>query len=256
MSIRARMLTLADVPDACALSQSAGWNQTADDWRLAIEMNPDGCFAIEADSNVVATTTTIPYGTRLAWIGMVLTHPEYRGRGFARALMQRALDHLGSVETVKLDATEMGAPLYRQFGFVDECPIERWIRSPLPSPPAKADVYLPDPELDGEAFGADRCALLARLSRIESASAPGAIAMGRGTRFGPCVSRSKESAVALLHWYLARHCGGEILWDTFPSELPKSEGFKIYRRLTRMTRGRVLHPNNAVVYAGAGLEFG
>lgn len=256
MSIRARMLTLSDVPGACALSQAARWNQTAADWRLAIEMNPKGCFAIEADGRVVATTTTIRYGTRLAWIGMVLTHPEYRRRGFARALMHRALDHLDGVETVKLDATETGAPLYRQFGFVDECPIERWVRAPGSAPACEAAVYTPDSRLDAEAFGADRSELLQKLASIESASAPGAFAMGRGARFGPCVSRSKESAVALLHWHLARHSSEAVLWDTFPSELPAQEGFGLTRHLTRMTQGRVLHPNNALVYAGAGFEFG
>src|ERR1700722_11501007 len=126
MSNRIRALEVSDVPQAVALSQAVGWNQAATDWRLAIEMNPGGCFATEIDGAVVATTTSIRYGTDLAWIGMVLTHPEYRGRGFARALMQQVLEHLSDVETIKLDATEMGAPLYRQYGFVGECAIERW----------------------------------------------------------------------------------------------------------------------------------
>jgi len=125
MSIR--ILTTDDVPQALALSQAVGWNQTAADWALAIEMNPEGCFAMEEDGQVVATTTTIRYGTELAWVGMVLTHPDYRCRGFARALMERALDHLADVETIKLDATKMGTPLYRKLGFVEECAIERWI---------------------------------------------------------------------------------------------------------------------------------
>src|ERR1700722_19494284 len=126
MANRIRLLEPPDVPQARALSQSAGWNQTPEDWALAIEMNPVGCFAMELEGALVATTTTIRYGTDLAWIGMVLTHPEYRGRGFARALMQQVLEHLSDVETIKLDATEMGAPLYRQYGFVGECAIERW----------------------------------------------------------------------------------------------------------------------------------
>ncbi len=111
MASRIRILEPSDVPQAHALSQAVGWNQTPADWRLVIEMNPSGCFAVECGGTVVATTTTIRYGTDLAWIGMVLTHPEFRGRGYARALMERGLDHLDDVQTVKLDATEMGAPI-------------------------------------------------------------------------------------------------------------------------------------------------
>jgi GNAT superfamily N-acetyltransferase len=257
MSSRIRVLEPSDVPQALSLSQAVGWNQTPEDWTLAIEMNPAGCFAMDCDGTVVATTTTIRYGGDLAWIGMVLTHPEFRGRGYARALMQRALDRLNDVQTVKLDATEMGRPLYKQLGFVDECAIERWIRPPLPTPPSNADVFTPQPELDKIAFGADRSTLLHRLAQFEAASVKNAFAMGRANRFGPCVSRSKEAAEKLAQWFLMRHSNEELLWDLFPeNNLAQSLGFELSRRLTRMTRGRNLKADNSLIYAGAGFEFG
>lgn len=255
MSNRIRLLEPSDVPQARALSQAVGWNQTPEDWRLAIEMNPGGCFAMEFEGALVATTTTIRYGTDLAWIGMVLTHPEYRGRGYARALMHRALDHLSDVETIKLDATEMGTPLYRQLGFVNECVIERW-QGQSNFSPAEVQCFT-DPSFDKEAFGADRTSLLKRLAKIESASLDDAFAMGRGDRFGPCVSRSKDSALALAQWYLARHPSQQLVWDLYPeNNLAQSLGFKRARVLTRMTRGRKLKSNTSLVYACAGFEFG
>ncbi len=255
MSNRIRILEPADVPQTLALSQAVGWNQTRGDWNLVIEMNPSGCFAMEVEGSVVATTTSIRYGTDLAWIGMVLTQPEFRGRGFARTLMQHALHHLSDVATIKLDATEMGAPLYRQLGFVDECAIERWIGRAQPAPvEAQPFTY---PTFDQEAFGADRSALLRRLAKIESASLEGTFAMGRGNRFGPCVSRSKDSAALLAKWFLSCHPNEEIVWDLFPeNNQAQSFGFELSRRLTRMTRGRNLKSNNSLIYAGAGFEFG
>src|SRR5580658_4259086 len=208
MSNRIRLLTSFDAPRALALSQAAGWDQTEDDWRLAIRMNPDGCFAVEQEGSIIATTTSIRYGTRLAWIGMVLTHPEFRGRGYATALLQQILDHLRGTETVKLDATAMGEPLYRKFGFVPECPVERWIRSASPTA-VTIDGFTPMPSLDLEAFGADRSGLLERLAQIESASTDDAFAMWRGARFGPAVSRSKESALLLAQSHASK------LWDLF-----------------------------------------
>jgi GNAT superfamily N-acetyltransferase len=255
MSNRIRLLEPSDVPQALALSQAVGWNQTAADWSLVIELNPTGCFAIDGEGMIAATTTTIRYGSRLAWIGMVLTHPDFRGRGFARALMQRALDYLGDVETIKLDATEMGVPLYRQLGFEDECAIERWTGQSQAAPVEVETFEYPGSDM--EAFGADRNVVLKRLAKIESASFEGAFAMGRGNRFGPCVSQSQESAQMLAQWFFARHANEEIVWDLFPeNNLAESLGFHRLRTLTRMSRGRKLKSNNALIYAGAGFEFG
>jgi GNAT superfamily N-acetyltransferase len=256
MSNRIRLLTASDVPQACALSRAVSWNQTEAVWGLAIEINTAGCLGVDVAARGVATTTTIRYGTRLAWVGMVLTHPEFRRQGLASALMERALDHLSDVETVNLDATEMGTPVYRRLGFVDDCVIERWIRPPGAVLPSRVNEYCADPSLDLEAFGADRSALLRRLANIEAASTGDAFAMGRGVRFGPCVSRSEESAIALLHCFVARHEGEQVLWDTFPSELPRRHGFELSRRLTRMIKGPALHANDSLIYAGAGFEFG
>ena len=256
MSHRIRLLEPSDVPQALQLSQAVGWNQTPGDWSLAIEMNPEGCFALESDATVVATTTSIHYGTELAWVGMVLTHPEFRGRGYARALMQRVLDHLSGVETIKLDATEMGEPLYRQLGFVEECFIERW-RGHAQASPVAASEFVAHPQLDREAFGADRGALLERLAKFEAASTKEAFAMARGDRFGPCVSRSREQAQLLAQWYFSRHPQQPVLWDLFPeNNLAQPLGFEFSRRLTRMTRGCIRRGSSSLVYAGAGFEFG
>jgi hypothetical protein len=191
---------------------------------------------------------------------MVLTHPEYRGRGYARTLMERALDYLHDVQTVKLDATEMGHPLYKTLGFVDECATERWIRPAQPSAPAGITEPRPqgaEPLLDKEAFGADRSALLNRLAQFEGASLKDAFAMGRADRFGPCVSRSREAAEQLAQWFLSRHPNEQLLWDLFPeNNLAEPLGFTLSRRLTRMMRGRVLTGDNSLIYAGAGFEFG
>src|SRR5207244_2161109 len=136
---------------------------------------PEGCFGIERDGKLVATTTAICYGGRLAWIGMVLTDVEYRGQGMATALMGRAMEFVDSrqVEIVKLDATDMGWPLYRRFGFADECAIERWERPPRPAAAVMLDGGAFDPEMDLRAFGADRARLLSRLAAGESASISG-----------------------------------------------------------------------------------
>ena len=268
-----RLLTAADSDAVMLLSREAGWNQTAEDWLRMFALSSDGCFGIDCDERLVATATTYCYGDELAWIGMVLTAIDYRGRGLARATMQAALDFARArqVAWIKLDATDMGRPLYEKLGFVAEYAVERWLRPANPAVGAPVDACCPNLELDREAFGADRSALLAALAPIESASiGADAFAMGRsGTKaayFGPCVSRSAEHAAKLLDWFLARHAAENIFWDIVEPnpdarKLAEERGFAPVRRLLRMTfPGRPSPPafveNPNLVYALGGFEFG
>ena len=280
-----RLLRPADIPAAMRLKEAAGWNQTERDWANVLELEPEGCFGIECDGALVATTTAVCYGRALAWIGMVLTAPEYRGRGFARALMEHALEFLEArqVEWVKLDATDMGQPLYRKLGFEDECAIERLHRTAPTAPlrsrlgngredvaPNRATSVSEWFRLDREAFGADRGRVLESIA-VESTSIPGCgYALGRpGSKaayFGPCVARTAEAARALLEWFLAKHPGEDVYWDLLPGNveaprLAREFGFEPRRRLVRMARrgapaGASFAHNDAYVYAIAGFEYG
>ncbi len=268
-----RNLRPADIPDAMRLKEAAGWNQTEGDWRTLLELAPDGCFGIEADGHIAATATAVCYGRDLGWIGMVLTAPEFRGRGFARRLMERVIEYVDSrgVEWSKLDGTDMGVPLYRQLGYVDECAIERWRR---PAGPAGFASEAPtgafDRTLDREAFGADRAALLDRLAFESRAIAGCGYALGRpgscAAYFGPCVAESAETARVLLEAFLTRHAGEDVYWDLLPSNgaaaaLARAHGFSPLRRLIRAARpgpsASLPAPRAASsVFAIAGFEFG
>lgn len=271
-----RLLRPSDIPAGMRLKDAAGWNQTEQDWANLLAVEPEGCFGFECDGAVGSTTTAVCYEKDLAWIGMVLTAPEQRGRGLARRLMEHALEFLRSrdVAWIKLDATDMGYPLYASLGFEDECPVERWAaQAPLSGlrDPGVQPVFELDRGLDLEAFGADRTAVLGRLARWETAFVPGcAYAMGRpGTRafyFGPCVSRTPEAARQLLEWFLALHPGQTVFWDLLPGNrealrLAQEFGFERRRRLVRMVRpgagsAEPFRHNDDLVYGIAGFEYG
>lgn len=270
-----RVITNDDITAAMRLKEAAGWNQTEEDWRNVMRLEPRGCFGIDCDGTLAATTTAVCYGRDLAWIGMVLTAPEFRGRGFARRLMCHALDYLAArgVEWIKLDATDMGKPLYCSLGFEDECVVERWGREPAPCDGPELPPLEEIPAaLDREAFGADRLALLRLLAPMGSARGPeGGYAMCRpGTKaayFGPCVSRSAEEARTLLRWFLSRHAGQMVYWDLLDCnpeamELAREFGFRPLRRLWRQAVRRpqaktpTLPRNDRLVFAIGGFECG
>jgi predicted GNAT family acetyltransferase len=247
---------------------------------MLLDLAPTGCFGIEVDGQLVATATLLDYQRRLAWIGMVLTHPEYRGRGFARRLVAAVLaqaDSLG-IETVKLDATEQGRPLYESLGFQAEQPIERWFRPGLPESLRGSRAAEPRPtassaalsrtlrDFDTQAFGADRSIVLGELAKRSVLHAsPNAFLFtraGRKTEYlSACVSPDLAGARALITDAVGASAQSDLSWDLLPANenavsLASKLGFTRQRALTRMTRGRPLRGREEMVYAIAGFELG
>lgn len=270
----ARLLVSQDVPAAMELSAEAGWNQTEADWRRILALEPEGCFALDCEGMLAGTATAICYGRDMAWIGMVLTRSQFRRRGIARQLLERALAFTRDrdIAVARLDATPMGRPLYAELGFEDECAIERWRRNPASAEITSAvTAYRVMPALDRVAFGCDRTRLLESLATGECASVPEVgYAMGRpGARaayVGPCIARNAEAARELIEWFLARHSNEPVFWDLLPSNpaavaLAVSLGFERDRALVRMIRadGRENAPpviDAGLTFAIAGFEYG
>ena len=121
-NITLRQMTEGDVPAADELRRLAGWNQTLEDWRRMLRLEPRGCFVAVQNGEVVGTVTTTTHGQALAWIGMMLVHPEHQRRSIGTRLMRLALEYLQGrgVKCVKLDATPAGRPLYEKLGFVSQ----------------------------------------------------------------------------------------------------------------------------------------
>ena len=275
------------------LSIAANWNQTPEDWHRIMHLSAEGCRCIEDDGKIVATATLLPYGTRLAWIGMVLTRPEYRRRGLARLLLEDviAIAERRGIHTLKLDATEEGRPLYEHLGFVVEKIVERWGRDGKELNSAKADVdhdavARPDRSssnisdglfgLDTEAFGVSRKGLLELLSHSGSRNVTSRSYIfsrpGRTARYlGPCIANSDTEARQLIAAHLEDPANRREeqedsvphgwYWDLLSANAEavrcaESFGFTRRRVLWRMRRGQMMENNDAMVYAIAGFELG
>ncbi len=245
---------------AFELSSFAGWNQTPDDWRRLIELSPEGCFKAVHAGRIVGSVTTTPLGTRVAWIGMMLVHPDFRRRGIARGLMLRAIELLRDqgFATIGLDATPLGKPLYEQLGFRSAWGWSRW-RNDLPSiegaglsetPTFGEGTRLSDVLLaiDRTAVGFDRGEILRRLAQASSVVVsdegfamlrPGRVA----SLFGPVVAKTSTAARGLIDRIgVGSMRPGSVIWDVpgnHPEaiEIARSLGFVPFRELDRMWLG-------------------
>src|SRR3954469_24347550 len=112
-------LTPSELDDFSALVAEARWNQLPADWRIFIEQGREYAAHIP-DGRIVATTATLPYGDRFAWVSMVLVKGEYRGHGLATQRRRRAMEELAQEARIpSLKTTPAGRAVYRRLGFED-----------------------------------------------------------------------------------------------------------------------------------------
>jgi predicted GNAT family N-acyltransferase len=120
-----RQMKPDDLAQAFSLSLKEGWNQTMKDWRLLLD-NPDNvCIVAEKDNMIAGTATALNHENKIAWIGMVLVDGSLRGQGAGKMLLEYIINSLKHVQSVKLDATPAGEPLYQKLGFIEEYKIFR-----------------------------------------------------------------------------------------------------------------------------------
>lgn len=285
-----RILHAGDIPRILAIAHTVGWTQTGPDLERMLRYAPDGCFGLELSpeddwqGGLASTAMAFSHGPELGWIAMVLTDPALRGRGLATRLMERAIAHLRDLGThwIKLDASDLGRPIYERMGFVAENLMERRLRapSPLPAPlfasalPVEENVALPL-DLDRRGFGADRSRLLRMLAGIEGVRAA-TLAGGRGyallrpnsrgVQVGPMLSEDAAAAESLLRWAIEQAADRTVQWDLIRENeaahaLADAYGFETHRVLHRMTLAGVAAPppfagNSDLVYSIAGFDFG
>ena len=268
-----RSLTFEDLDDAFRLSTVAGWNQRIDDWRMLLRLAPAGAFAALSDAraaSIIGTAIGIDYGG-FAWIAMMLVDPAYRGRGVGRRLLEAAMEAVPSHLPIRLDATPLGRPLYRRYGFEDEAALSRHVidQARLAEPrvartrPARSAVRpLTGTDMaivieqDRATFGGTRGAVLewafrsspqyAYTVRSDSTErGPIHYCLGRRGRLfdqiGPVVTGDDDIADALVSAALGAAGDRRVAVDVFDSRRAfaaamRADGFVIERPLVRMCR--------------------
>ncbi len=281
-SIQLRQLLSQDIPFGMQLSTLAGWNQTPTDWEFLLKHHPNGNFLATYLGEPAGTITTKLYDHHFSWIGMVLVHPDYRRKGIGKAMMKAVIDYAYAYGAIRLDATDMGRPLYLQLGFEDELTWKRWTRIPIRQSfqihqdivPIIPELYPAIFEMDHVAFGTDRKDLLMHLIKyypdlgyvmIKGETVMG-YCLGRKGRLyhqiGPLVARDLPTAKSLLEYWVYHWQDYPVVIDTLEinsdwADHLQGMGLEEKRILYRMNLGNLEDPGQKdLQFALAGPEYG
>lgn len=169
-----RTWTQADLTYVVESVQREGWGHARRDVERCWNLEPNGCFIAESDNKLVGHIFSVLFG-EIGWIGLLIVNPEKRGKGIGAALMEAAINYLeeNGAKTIKLEAVEEAAPLYRRLGFVDAFDSLRFRGTPgrnekQPHRPETAFLMHENDisevaEFDAQYFGANRLSILRRL---------------------------------------------------------------------------------------------
>ncbi|MFI1224000.1 MULTISPECIES: GNAT family N-acetyltransferase [unclassified Streptomyces] len=222
-----RRLNRGDLVPCADLSEDRGWPRDEHRWGLLLSAGTGYGIDAPDGKGLAGTCLTMPYGSGLTAVGMLLVAERYARRGLAHRLMGQVMEAVGDTP-LALYATEQGRPLYEGLGFSAVGRAERIggrfgtvgpgdssssmaspSRSSVTTRPAAADDLQAMVRLDLPAFGADRTHLLARLpafsDRLQVAEEHGELVgyaalwpSGPAEVVGPLIARDTATAQALV----------------------------------------------------------
>lgn len=277
--IQIRPMLTEDVGFGESLVVQSKWNQTRSDWQRFLELQPHGCFIATLSGQLAGTATTCVFG-RVGWIAMVLVEMSFRRRGVGRALLLETLSYLENqgAESIRLDATSLGEPLYRSLGFTPQFQLARFSGSAARHLSHIRNIRAQSHDLqelltlDQQVVGYDRSSLLETLCKHDSNSIatfgpdreiegfvitrPGRVA----SQIGPCIANSAEGGETLMENALSS-CVGQVFIDIpLGNHLAVNKATSLdlapTRRFIRMCRGRPVDEQIHKLWCSSGPEMG
>lgn len=111
-----RTMSRDEVALAIEWAAREGWNPGLHDAQAFAAADPHGFFVGTLAGEPVASISVVKYEARFAFLGLYIVRPQWRGRGFGRALWQHAMATAAGRQ-VGLDGVVAQQPSYRKSGF-------------------------------------------------------------------------------------------------------------------------------------------
>lgn len=276
-----RTMRAGELELALEWARQEGWNPGVDDAPAFWEADPSGFFVAALGEVPVGCISLVRYGESFAFLGLYIVHPEFRGRGYGKALWDKVMSFAGD-RTVGLDGVVAQQDNYRRYGFQSAYRTVRYGGIPkMPDVVGSVDVApVTQGKLEGllrydaGIFPGLRYSFLsawcgAPRLRTSVMAGSGKRIRGYGTirrcfeghKIGPLFANSPEVASALLSNLLSQ-TGGEPVYLDVPADhveaigLAEAYGLSPVFETARMYRGEAPDMPLNRIFAVTTLELG
>jgi len=283
LEIRVERLREAKTGNIVSLSSYIGWDYNREE--IETIFNAGNVYGVWNErEELIASAAIILYGEKLASIGMVIVHPDYKGRGIGKIITEACVKSVSAHTPIMLIATDEGKPLYEKLGFRAVSYVSKYICNSYNAKDycVRNEDYVMNYEegdlekiikIDEYAFGTNRKEFLKKrimqseqciVVRDKEQNVLGyglSIQTPENKIIGPVVAKNDEMAMRIVH-DLARGHNGKLRMDVlegkndFMKELEVAGFKKVNTPPIMMKNSNRLLKRNSELYSIAAQIFG
>ncbi len=242
--------TKEDLPEVSRL-QPSDWNGVTQHYEYYLSNDNCTPLKISIDGTIRAIGSVV-FHENSAWLAHIITDKQFRGNGIGKKMTQALIDQVDDsvFPSIYLMSTELGYPIYKSLGFIEEGLHEFYLSNGKPIESvghAKIRLAIEDDyhqifKLDALTYGENRiirlketidtCKVFAEGDRIIGFYMPDLLE-------GPIIAQSELAGKALMLERM-KHNTVAIVPDTNVNakELLKSNNWKVFRTARRMRLGK------------------
>lgn len=237
--------------------QPSDWNGVTQHYDYYLSHENCVPLKITVDDTIRAIGSVV-FHENSAWLAHIITDKHFRGNGIGRKMAQALIEQIDDTiySSIYLMSTELGYPIYKSLGFVEEGMHEFYLSDgKFVESKSHSNIRLVEKneyqqifELDAYTYGENRISRLEEKIETCKVFAKGNEIVGfylPDLLEGPIISRNEESGKALMLERMKQNSVA-IVPDTniVAKELLKLNNWKVFRTARRMRLGkeRVIHP--------------
>lgn len=120
-----RPLTPDELETLVSWAGDEGWNPGLADAEAFRAADPDGFIGCFVAGELAAAIAATAYGDGFGFIGLYISHPRFRGRGYGKRVWDAGMAHLDGL-AIGLDGVPAQQENYRKSGFIEHYRTWRW----------------------------------------------------------------------------------------------------------------------------------
>lgn len=119
--LKIRKMSPEDTGFAIKLTDTRGWGLVEDDFKFAMQLEPEGCFILTENSERIGLVTNVSFD-EIGWLGNLIVDESHRRKGAGAKLVKHSIAYFKSrgAETVGIYAYQDVIEFYKKIGFIQD----------------------------------------------------------------------------------------------------------------------------------------